>query len=959
MSVIFKAKLKAAKEAVGSKNYEYAYDLCHDLLELDANNYNVHILLGVSCQHLCKWREGESVYARAMRMPKANTLAWQGACALHEAEGDGEKYEAALVALRQRHLDDGNADRAWETAHKLIGLREAAGDQRRLVQMLRELARPEGPLHALLGATAADPAPPSLAELLERMVTIEAALDRKTVDSEISKRKSRIGAGPLAKVRQEVRDEVYAQSGLLDTLALLVALYAADSDAGALLRAEEQYLMALMERLDTIDDEAARAAAAEQLWRTAEHLAASGVCAAAFEYLIEVADEEDGGGGLADLVDKYTSSFPNARLTASGRVWAALAADQAPDGLAELAQEGLAAAPESPFAHAQVVRAAVRGREYRLAVKTAVAARSVVQQYGDMVGAAAAGSTQAIDMGAADAYMQIGPEHASDAERLYRDCVERAPGSVAARLGLGLALCELGESGEGEGILRGLLDTDPANHLALGGLGAVRLKSGDLAEAERLFRRAIDAESEHAAHHARLGDVLWRMGGEWQRDKQHAYASWIRAAQLNPKVAGVFCGLGKWYQQHGGDGERAKRCFAKAAALDSTDAEAGQRLADLYLAEGSDDLCEAHLVRATDASYAQPWAWRRLGFLHLRQGSFDKAAVALQNALSADRADRLCWEGLCEAYTGIGRMHTAVKVARKVVELTPDRVAGHWLCAQACLRACDAGAALGHFQRAADCLTAAAAGDSAEREQALWARPLAIARAECLVACAERWYVDGLYGRAADAANAALEAAQALLAGADAAAPPAYLVWGIVHAACMWLTRVGALFGRDPGLARRDVVRDLARHAQLRSGDPPRFLAETAELAAAEPRACGLHDGYLQQLYELAAHAGRARIPAATSAGLAAAAWADLGYAYFEHAARFLAVPLLDGGDGTADGAADGAADGQSLLDAAANCALAAVKLDAESARAHTLQGLVAAHQPQQAALAQHAFIMA
>ncbi|KAJ1717966.1 Superkiller protein 3, partial [Coemansia biformis] len=319
MSVIFKAKLKAAKAAVAEKNHEYAYDLCHDLLELDAANYNVHILLGVSCQHLGKWREGESVYQRAMAMPKANVLAWQGVCALHEAEGDRDKHEAALVALRQRHLDDEHAEKAWETTHKLIALREAAGDQRRLAQALRDLARP-GPLHALLSVTGADPPPPPLAELLERMYTIEDALDRKTVDSEVNKRKTRLGAGPIAKVRQEVREEVYAQSGLLDTLAQLVALHSEGGNAGALLRVEELYFEALADRLDTLGYAQSKRAAVEQLQRTARHLAANNVCVGAFEYLIEDADGDDdggGGGGLDDLVETYMREFPTGRLAAS------------------------------------------------------------------------------------------------------------------------------------------------------------------------------------------------------------------------------------------------------------------------------------------------------------------------------------------------------------------------------------------------------------------------------------------------------------------------------------------------------------------------------------------------------------------------------------------------------------------------------------------------------------------
>ncbi|KAJ1728795.1 Superkiller protein 3 [Coemansia biformis] len=442
------------------------------------------------------------------------------------------------------------------------------------------------------------------------------------------------------------------------------------------------------------------------------------------------------------------------------------------------------------------------------------------------------------------------------------------------------------------------------------------------------------------------------MGGEWQQDKRHAYASWIRAAQLNPYVPGVFGGLGEWYQQHGNDPERAKRCLAKAVDLDCTGAEAGQLLADLYLADGSDDLCEAHLLRVTEAKYAQPWAWKRLGFLFLRQGHCEKASVALQNALSADRTDRACWEGLCDAYMGIGRTHTAVKVAQKVVELDPGRVSGHWQSAQACMRANDAVAALQHFERAAECLAAA---EDRVAQRALWAQPLAIGKAECLVACAERWHAEGLLGRVADASNAALEAVLALLAGPSAAheeEPPAFLLWGIVYAACVWLSRVGALFGQDPSLARSETVRSLVGHAEARA-EPPKFLAETAGLAATEHRTCGLHGGYIQQLFELAARAACLRIPAASSAELASAAWADLGSVYFEHSTRFFTVPLRTVGDD------DAAAESQPLLAAAANCALAAVQLDSASARAHNLQGLVAMQQQQQAALAQHAFIMA
>ncbi|PIA14496.1 TPR-like protein, partial [Coemansia reversa NRRL 1564] len=228
------------------------------------------------------------------------------------------------------------------------------------------------------------------------------------------------------------------------------------------------------------------------------------------------------------------------------------------------------------------------------------------------------------------------------------------------------------------------------------------MEVGDAQGAVEYFQKAVEIEPDHAVHHARLGSAYWQLGGQWRSDRQYAYTSWLQAARLDAGIAEVFSGLGRWYQEHGYDAERAKKCLAKCMALDSTNSTAGAALADIYVAEGSDDLCEALLVQATDASYGQRWAWRRLGFLWLRQGRGEQAVSAFQSALSGDRGDARCWEGLCEAYQSIGRMHTSVKVAQRVVELEPQGVAGYWLCAQTSMRARRVEDALQYFVQAAE-----------------------------------------------------------------------------------------------------------------------------------------------------------------------------------------------------------------------------------------------------------------
>ncbi|KAJ1835332.1 hypothetical protein LPJ63_001220 [Coemansia sp. RSA 2711] len=916
-------KLKAAKAAVGEKNYDYAYDLCHDLLEMDRSNYNVYILLGVSCQHLGKYAEGEGTYAHAQTMPKANVLAWQGLCALYEASGDRTKHEQALQSLCDRLVVEGNRNKAWETMNKVILLVES--DDRRLVSVLRGLTQ-AGPYHDLLKAEA-DPQPPTEMELLERMCEIESTLDSRMVESEVNKRRTRLGAGPVQRVRAEVRAEVYGKSTLLDTLQQLVAACVDANDLDRLMSHEQRYFECLDDRLEFVDD-TQRAAAVEQLQNMAADLVTNGRCAAAFEFLIETVDIDD--TRLGEMAAQYVELFPDARLVPAVSAWLALR-----DPVATVDADSIRGI-ESPFARAQLVAAMARNRQHRACVDAAVAARTAQQTFADKYGIRLQRSRLAVDLAAADAYMQIGKEHADDAERLYRTCLEADANNKAAALGLGLATCALGHGDEGRQLLQRLVDSDAHNHRAWGGLGAALVDAGDLHGAVDAFRHAIAEAPEYAPHHVGLASALWQLGGEWRHDKQHAYTSWLTAARLDPTDPSVFSGLGQWYQEHD-DNVRARRCFAKAVSLDCTNSIAAPLLADIYAREGSDDLCEELLQRATDNSFALPWAWRRLGFLHLRQGASERAVAAFQSALSSDRTDCLCWEGLCEAYMGIGRIHTAVKVAQKIVDLEPGRVAGHWLSAQACMRAQALDQALNHF----DCAMKCAGADSA-----LWQRPLVVARAECLALSAEKWFSDGLFGRSADAANAALSAVLGVR-------PQSFLEWGIVHTACAWLVRTQTQIGQHQELLLVDVVTTLAEQAQQLDAEPmPTYLADAVQTAAREERVSGQGNGYVEQLFVLAGRATRLRVMLAGSAVLASAAWTDLGFVYYEHSTRVdSSLPRLLQQD-------DESFKPSPLLDAATACALAAIQLDGANARAYNLQGTVASL-ARNAGLAQHAFIMA
>ncbi|KAJ1856040.1 Superkiller protein 3 [Coemansia sp. RSA 1822] len=912
MSVIYKAKLKAAKTAVAEKNYDYAYDLCHDLLELDASSYPVHILLGVSCQHLEKWSEGTSVYERAKLLPKANTLAWQGVCALYEASGDRTKHEHALRALCDRLIAEGNACKAWECMQKVLVLLESSGDVRQLVRALQELA-PGGQYNALLDVNGADPQPPTLVDLLSRMYTIERDLDTRLVDSEVNKRRTRLGAGPISRVRMEVRSEVFAESGLLATLALLVE-HSMNGPVDQLVEREEQYFESLFDRLLFVEP---RSDAVAQLVNLAEDLVANDRCAKAFELLIEMSDA---GDRVNELAPKLVELFPDAELAPAARAWMhSDAVDVAGD------------ARESPFAHLQVVAHMEQLGRDRACVDAAARARHAQHEFSEKYKVQLPRSRMQVDLASAGSYLRIGPEHAGDAEELYRSCLETDSECTVAALGLGLATCALGNNEEGCQILQQLVDADPLNHRAWGGLANAQLAAGNTDGAVSAYKQAISVDPLCAEYHAGLADAYWRSGGEWQSDKQYAYASWLAAARVDATMPRVFSGLGQWYQQYGTDPVRAKRCFAKAMSLDCTNPVAGPLLADIYAREGQDDECEQLLLSATDALFSQPWAWRRLGFLYLRQHTYDRAVHAFQNALSADRSSCVCWEGLCEAYLAIGRIHTAVKVARKVKEIDASRVSAHWLCAQAAMRARMLDSALGHFADACEC----AKGD------VMWTRVLEVGRAECLTLCAEKWYHDGLFGRAAEACSTALSAM--LECG-----PQSFLEWGIVHVSCVWMARVHSQFTKHPELFDTNALEALmgCAQSQITCGPMPAYLSQVVDKARQELQEC---DSKVRLVLELAAAAAQLRVVLAESTVLAASSWTDLGSVYYTYSTETASSPLLFQSQASYPST--------KLLEAAADCATAAMQLDS-SAQAANLQGAIAALS-KNSALAQHAFIVA
>ncbi|KAJ2379715.1 Superkiller protein 3, partial [Coemansia sp. RSA 2603] len=471
---------------------------------------------------------------------------------------------------------------------------------------------------------------------------------------------------------------------------------------------EEQYLAALRERAPYVG---CSGELEDEAMRVAEDLAQHGRCPAAFEMLLDARAAALGHTrDVRALASDYLRAFADLAaddglvLGAAARALGMMHADGGADAQGVLAEadEGRRRAPGSAFAQTVWAVAAGGAQAYGALAEGAAAARAAV-------GTGQPGSWL-VEFHVGRACLRLGM--AESAALAYMRCVALRPDDPAALLGVGLARLALGDAAAAQAHLERALEATPSDEQAaqaLAGLGACHLLAdaddGASAAAEYL-RRALLLDARMAHAHRDLGRALWRQGGAWRRDKQHAYASFLAAARLDPLDAAAFGGLGLWYAEVGHDAARAVKCLEKCVALDVglQDGRPVERLAALYAQQGCDDRLQRLLERVTAAdgqgaavADRWAWAWRMLGLLYLRMPSDDatqQAERVLRRALALDRRDFVAWVALGDAYLAAGRPGAAARVAAHAASLRPTDPAARYLGARAHLHAGDAERAL-------------------------------------------------------------------------------------------------------------------------------------------------------------------------------------------------------------------------------------------------------------------------
>ncbi|XP_031639627.1 tetratricopeptide repeat protein 37-like, partial [Contarinia nasturtii] len=187
---------------------------------------------------------------------------------------------------------------------------------------------------------------------------------------------------------------------------------------------------------------------------------------------------------------------------------------------------------------------------------------------------------------------------------------------------------------------------------------------------EKCLEILRSCDDESCEYFMQLGEINFNL-----KNYPEALNAILRATKLEPYNADCFFWLGKIYMQNG-DVERARKCFEKSVFLNTQHEQSVIFLSTIYRQNSEWELNAKLLQNAAQAIPNTPckWATLLLGFHHLAQNQFDDAITAFRAVLRIDAKHYASWEGLADSYLKRGSYSSALKVYRKICDLTDDNI---------------------------------------------------------------------------------------------------------------------------------------------------------------------------------------------------------------------------------------------------------------------------------------------
>ncbi len=222
-----------------------------------------------------------------------------------------------------------------------------------------------------------------------------------------------------------------------------------------------------------------------------------------------------------------------------------------------------------------------------------------------------------------------------------------------------------GEFGEAERLYRQVLDRSPEDPRALNLLGVLAGQSGRADMAAQFLERAVRADPANAEYHYNLALARDATGA-----REAAIEGYRQALALRPDYAEALLNLGNLLLDRG-EAAEAETCYRKALALAPGNPVIHNSLGTALLTRQAHDAAVACFRQALQLEPSYPEAHNGLGLALAGAGELEAAADSYRRALSLRRDDVEAANNLGMALHALGRSDEAVAELRGALEIRP------------------------------------------------------------------------------------------------------------------------------------------------------------------------------------------------------------------------------------------------------------------------------------------------
>ncbi|KAH0589327.1 hypothetical protein H2248_005088 [Termitomyces sp. 'cryptogamus'] len=735
-----KSKLKTARDALGKKDYEAARNAASQVLDYETDNYNATVFLALSLSELGEHEESEQAYRRATALNPENPLAWQGLSKYYERREEWEKYAESLLHLIELHRKLRDAVKCAESWQKLLDVRHEKGTRLQVIEVM-SLLLPQSPVYvALSGLPPPDLTNPTLTTTLvaqtaihhslphiEELVRLVETEEENTINKEIEKRRTRLGAPSLEILKNEVVRELWDRSRLPPLYEEILNHPNTSDDLrrstdAKMLRHTQRHLYAIPDTKDFCQEKSKVLAQVDELIKGAIILRIPDELA--WTMYLESADCETIAEYDHELVKQFIEIFPSSPVSSLLKgyfLYMNISYSDAENNGEDVSipksheedpfdtiLNAFAAVPNSSVANRVLSELYVTELDYENAVKVAESGLQLLNIQERSTGRKLPRVRIGYKVILATSLVHLfPPKHHARALRIIDDVLSQSADNVHCLMGRAFILEKAGKWDEAATLFARvdeLLPDDLSTGIRAREENAwccCQIDNAD--EGLPILKNIVpilqdmDNSGEDAARCLwRIGQCYWRT---YDDQREEGYRYFILSLKSNPSYAPAFTSLGIYYAEYASplDPNRASKCFQKAFELDPREAEAARRLAEGFAEDREWDLVEVVArrtiegeggmdagVRGTNAFVTETvrylptnaWAWKALGAVELHRRNYPPAIEAFQIALRAEPEDALSWLRLGESYSKAGRHVAAIKALERAQELDPD----DWVC---------------------------------------------------------------------------------------------------------------------------------------------------------------------------------------------------------------------------------------------------------------------------------------